>query len=62
MLVVVSVICGVYVSVWVLRCLKLDGAMLFHLVELEQLPKSPGLPRVSHCSDLLLAKIGPIYH
>lgn len=56
----VSVISDVYVSVLVLRCLKLTGATLFHLVGSGQLTKSPGLPGVSHCSDPLLARISPM--
>ena len=56
----VLVISSVYVSVLVLRCLKLNGATLFHLVESGQLPKSPGLPGASHCSALLLARIDSI--
>lgn len=60
MLVNVPVISDVYVSVLVLRGLKLTGTMLFHLVEPGQLPKHPGLPGANHCSDPLLARTGAV--
>jgi len=56
----VWVISDFYMSVVVLRHSKLTGAMLFLLVESGQLPKSPALPGASSCSDLLLARTGPI--
>lgn len=52
-------ISDIYVSVLVLRRLKLTRATLSHLVEPGQLPKSPALPGASHCSASLLGRVGP---